>query len=405
MKKIVISLLIIFLIQGFAEAQKPPVYINLVSHNEDSYMQYLNIPTAYYQMRTKMILFAELCQDKGARWNLGTDWILPMAVFRNDTGSVLINTSGKNILRYLNEDLNVSIDAHSHESTYNYTDVWHLLDSLGVNASYIMSGFLVNQDQHGHYWTDYQNIVPGDSFPHVSWQAQYLWGAGTPGHVNDPFYIGIWKPQDTAVNTSFITHDSTKHLINYGQGCKMKLESTTMSIDTLLAPLRDLINAIQNGTLPEDGIYCTSIFFTESSLNLANFNNKAGELMDSINHYVSLGLVEWMKIDSVAYLWDSGNMDPSIHHCSEYYQTRLNDFTEQPSFNIYPNPGKDILNLETECPDTYNLEIYDLEGRLHLELCDLKGGYQVDISKLHTGTFLIQLSNNSFLKILRFIKL
>lgn len=404
MKKIVISLLIIFLIQEFAEAQKPPVYINLVSHNEDSYIQYLNIPTSYYDIRTKMIVFAELCQIKGAVWHLGSDWVLPLAVFCNDTGSVLISTSGKNILRYLNEDLNVSIDAHSHESTYNYTDVWHLLDSLGVNASSVMSGFLVNQDQHGHYWTDYQNFIPGDSFPHVSWQPQYLWGAGTPAHVNDPHYTGIWKPQDTAVNTTFITHDSTKHLINYGQGCNMKLLPNA-SIDSLLAPLRDMINAIQNGTLPEDGIYCTSIFFTESSLNGPSFQNKASELMDSINHYVNLGLVEWMKIDSVAYLWETTMTEGSIHHCSEYYQTGLNDFTEQPSFNIYPNPGKEFINLETEYPDTYNLQIYDLEGRLHLELCDLKGEYQIDISKFNTGTFLIQFSNNSFLKILRFIKL
>ncbi|MBN2772127.1 MAG: T9SS type A sorting domain-containing protein [Spirochaetes bacterium] len=401
MKKLVFLLIVLTSIR--LQAQKPPVYINLVSHNEDTYTQYLSNPPSYFDIRIKMILFAEMCQNKGAKWHLGSDWILPIAVFRNDTGSILSTTGGKNILRYLNEDLNISIDVHSHESSYSKTDVFHLLDTLGVNVSEVLSGFLVNQLSHGHLWMNYQNPVPGDSFPHISWQPKYLWGAGTPGHVNDPFYTGIWKPKDTAVTTDFITHDSTKYLINYGQGCKIKLEATSL-IDTLIDPLRDLINAIQNGTIPEDGIYCTSIFFNEASLALPNFINLAGELIDSINHYVALGQVEWMKIDSVGYLWDSSHMDPSIHDCSEY-SVGIEHITSKTSFLLYPNPSTGFINIECSNNEKYMLEVYDLSGRLIQRKENISGAYQLNTSSFPSGSYLIRLQGDLFVWEEKFVKM
>lgn len=401
MKNLIFLLILLTSMQLLA--QTPPVYINLVSHNEDTYNQYLSNPSSYFNIRTKMILFAEMCQNNDAKWHLGSDWILPIAVSINDTGSILSTTGGKNILRYLNEDLNVSIDVHSHESSYSKTDVFHLLDTLGVNVSEVLSGFLVNQLSHGHLWMNYQNPVPGDSFPHISWQPKYLWGAGTPGHVNDPFYTGIWKPKDSAVTTDFITHDSTKYLINYGQGCKIKLEVGSL-IDTLIDPLRDMIKAIQNGTLPEDGIYCTSIFFNEASLALPNFISKAEELIDSINHYVALGQVEWMKIDSVGYMWASGNMNPSIHNCSEY-SLGIENITSETLFLLYPNPSTGFINIECSNNEEYMLDVYDLSGRLIQRKENISGVYQINTFSFPAGSYFVRIQGDNFVWEDKFIKM
>lgn len=346
MKKAIIILFgALFSFGGYT--QPPKVYINLVSHNEDSYTQYLNNPTAYYQTRSKMINMAQLCADKGAKWHLGTDWILPVAVMEYDTGNVLNTSNNKNILRYLSEDRNVSVDAHSHESTYNYTDVAHLLDSINVNISPVMSGFLWNHDQNGHYWTDYQNPVPGDSFPGVTWQPDILWGAGTPGHVNDPDYIGVWRPKDTTTS-GFFTHDPGNHLINYGQGCKMAYQYNS-NIDSVLQPLKDMLNAIEQEALDSNKIYCTSIFFRESELVKPNFLPTTAALIDTLNSYVDAGMVEWMKIDTVVEKWKNEFANTgSIDSCNSWNVSGIGSLKTPGNFRlkVYPNPSGGTVMIE-----------------------------------------------------------
>lgn len=376
-------------------AQTPTVYINLVSHNEDSYVYYINNPNAYHATRAEMISMATLCQSKGAFWHLGTDWCLPIATMRHDTGTVIQTTNNKNILRYLSEDLGVAIDPHSHESSYNYTDITHLLDSLGVNYTSTMSGFLVNQDQNGHYWEDYQNPVAGDSFPQTMWQPATLWGAGTPGHTNDPTSMGIWRPTDSS-GIGFITHAPSNHLINYGQGCKMKYTNGS-DVHAVLEPLRDLISALQQGLLDTNKIYCTSIFFTEAQLTQPFFINKSNELIDSVNAYVANGSVTWMRIDSVADLWKNnhGNIG-SVSSCQDWAATSRVEGNPNSNLKFYPNPanGKVIVELPFENHPTYQLNAIDMTGgsaQLKYQAISNRK-IQTDVGHLPQGIYLLEIN-------------
>ncbi|MBM4202045.1 MAG: hypothetical protein FJ189_12275, partial [Gammaproteobacteria bacterium] len=103
-----------------------PVHVTMVSHNETDNARYglLDTESGYLAMRAAILQIAGLMTQYGAAWSHQSDWRFLEAVRRWDQGAVLNSTNGKNILRYLREDLGFEIDAHSHESEdYNYADV------------------------------------------------------------------------------------------------------------------------------------------------------------------------------------------------------------------------------------------------------------------------------------------
>lgn len=326
----------------------PPVYVNLVSHNEDNY-PYLNNPNTFYAIRPRLLQLAQLCQAKGVKWHLGTDHVLPRAVLAYDVPALQTNTGGMNILRYLTQayPANVECDPHAHEQVYKYPDVARLLDSVGVDPGHVMSGFLYNQVMNGNDWQRYQTPQPGTVFPTYTWAPDILWGAGTPNHVNDPHIYGMWRPQSM---TSFLIHAPANHLISYGQGCRLELQDTS-TVSTALAPLRALLAAIQQGTVPANGLYCTSIFFRESALNSPAFlSSKLPELLDSVNRYVSQGRVAWQFIPEVVAEWQTAfGVQPFLVDCDLTVITPLGAKASAPPvaapLAVAPNPGAGLVTL------------------------------------------------------------
>ena len=61
---------------------------------------------------------------------------------------------------------------------------------------------------------------------------------------------------------------------------------------------------------------------------------------------------------------------------------------------IYPNPVQETLNIESG--ESVSFKIFDLDGRLLLH----GDGNSIDVSSLKTGTYLLQINNNT----LKFIK-
>lgn len=64
------------------------------------------------------------------------------------------------------------------------------------------------------------------------------------------------------------------------------------------------------------------------------------------------------------------------------------------NIRIYPNPVQETLNIESD--KSVSFKIYDLDGRLLLN----GDGNSIDVSSLKTGTYLLQINNNT----LKFIK-
>lgn len=77
---------------------------------------------------------------------------------------------------------------------------------------------------------------------------------------------------------------------------------------------------------------------------------------------------------------------------------------ENPLINVYPNPAKDILNVNVSNDRIRNLLIYDLAGQAVYNLSDLHGQSQINIGHLSNGIYLLKVETDSGISIAKFIK-
>jgi hypothetical protein len=201
-------------------AQAPPIQVVLFTHIED------NTPGGtlgsaqnrqqYVLWRDRLLGVANLMRDNALPWSLQPDWkILQCALLYQDS-TVVQTTNGKNLFRYLHEDLGTIIDAHSHENGgYNYTDVAHLIDSLGVEPTTVIGGHVWDPSlPQFQKWDRYRVPVAGGRFPWALWRGDILMGSGTPFHTDDPVVSGVWRPQD---RDHYFTHDYQANIVAIGQ--------------------------------------------------------------------------------------------------------------------------------------------------------------------------------------------
>ncbi len=391
MKKLIL-ISALCLVNVLLKAQTPKLSINIVSHNEDNY-PYLMNPTSYTNIRPKLVQMAQLVAAKGAKWHLGSDHILLRAILANDNGTITASTGGMNVLRYINTTYsnNVQCDPHSHQTTYNYSDVAKFHDSLGVPPGKVISGFTYNGLMNGQDWEDYQSAKTGSFFPSYSWAPEILWGGATPGHTADPQYYGVWKP---ASKTNFLTHNPSNHLINYGHGCRI-LVLDTSQITPIMNTLRKVVNAIQTGAAPASGFYCTSLILRESSLGNSGFiTTKLSNLIDSINVLVTANKMEWRTINQVVNTWKTGyGAQPFLMGCDLTVLTGVeeNKLTKK-LIVAYPNPVNEQLNFAEGLQDA---ELYNVYGQKILTL--EKNATTLNTSNYTEGIYFIR-SKETYLK-------
>jgi hypothetical protein len=285
-------------------APLPPVYVTVFTHNEEplagrpDYTVDLNY---YLQNRALLKLLAETITSRGATYNFESDWNYLKAVAMYDGGSVTDNTAGKNIVRWMKEDLGVEVDPHAHETQYNYADVAYLIEQLGVTPSKNVGGFLYDPPDNGQGWEKHINGIYGSVYPSYFWRADNLWGAATAQHLgNDDKSSGIWRPKD---RYNFYMDDPNQRLLYIG-GC------------TNLA-LPQLLEDIQTGRAPADGFYTATLFtaaqdhFTQQSI------AQLGSFIDSLAPYVAQGRVRWVTLTEMAGLWQTEHGSrPSRYDCS-----------------------------------------------------------------------------------------
>ncbi|MGV8947717.1 MAG: T9SS type A sorting domain-containing protein [Lutibacter sp.] len=77
---------------------------------------------------------------------------------------------------------------------------------------------------------------------------------------------------------------------------------------------------------------------------------------------------------------------------------------EKSDFKIYPNPVKDILHLSTKLV-RLNVEIFDVQGKLilskKLEKSVIRNNFEIDISGLNNGIYLLVIDNKIVSKIIK----
>lgn len=307
MKLFVFSLLLFFqffcinaVFSQITNSQKP-VYLTFTTHNEDG-EPYNNF--IYYKTKRNFIVqLADSIIKRGVKWSFQSDWKFLQAVKNFDTGSVVLNTNGKNLIKWLTEDRGIKCDPHSHEANgYNYADVAYLHSQLGITPSKVVGGFLYNVVIGGNNWENLENGIYGRTYTSYFWKPDILWGAGTQSHINDPQKYGVWKPKSMI---DFYSHDSSKNLMLIGNGCSNKIYDTS-NITNNVQKFRNIINAISLGVFPDSGFFTASIHSQIGDFSLPQIN-RIIQFIDSVQIYADQGKIVWKDLQEIQNIWENEN--------------------------------------------------------------------------------------------------
>lgn len=370
-----------------------PVYLTFVTHNEKN-ENYTNF--SYYILRRNIIVqLADCVVLKNVKWDFQSDWKFLVAVKQFDTGSVVLNTNGKNLLKWLVEDKGISCDPHAHESQYNYADVAYLHTQLGILPAKITGEFIYNQIIGGNNWENLETGIYGRVHTTYFWKPDILWGGGTPNHVNDPMNYGAWKPQSMS---NFYIHDSTKHLTLIGNGCSNKIFDTT-TVTSALDNIRKVISALEYNLIPDTGFYTSTVFMSVGQLNTSQLN-KMKQFIDSMSVYVSQGKVQWKSINELYGYWNTVyGKKPFRLQCAElpsdYSILNIKLIPEG-----YLNTISNTLNLKdtvTAILRTVNSPYSPVDSsRALIDTVNFSGSFVYFIAP--SGNYYIQLKHRNFLE-------
>ena len=283
------------------ETRLCPVYLTIVSHNEEPgyvHPDYIENPDFYFENRKFVRKLALAIKGKGAMWNFGSDWNYLMAVAKYDVGDVTSSTSGKNIVRWLVEDMGFEADPHAHETKYNYADVAYLHTVLGVQPSSTVGGFLSEPPDNPQGWEQHIEGIHGQRYPDYFWKADLLWGGAVLRHAGPEHQstYGMWKPKD---KYHFMEHDPAQRLPHIGSGCQALSIGGTGS----LYGTWKILDAISRRAVPLDGFYTTNPFVPQGFLNDEMIRRISDEL-DALDPYVQQGQVIWSSLSRTARIWE-----------------------------------------------------------------------------------------------------
>jgi hypothetical protein len=380
-------------------SQVPPVYVVLFTHIEDNTPAgTLGTPQSrqqYMLYRTRLVDVANLARTYHLPWSLQPDWKFLLAALMYEDSTVIPSTNNKNLLRYLKEDLGAVLDPHSHENGgYNYTDVAHLLDSLGVGATTVIGGHIwdpaLPQFQE---WDRFRNPVSGRRYPWARWRGNILMGSGTPNHVNDPIVSGVWRPQD---RFHYFVHDSTANIAAIGQ-FRGTLEST-----------RELNQIYMIGRVPTSCMLTSSYHIKPATITRAggiaaiedSVMRPARALRDSgianFTDFTALVATWQSTFRSRGYVYDAqspSGIESEVH-------SGASSFVLEP---CYPNPFNSTTSIrfQVHFSTFVSLRVFNLLGQEVINLVNeqLAAGTHksvFDAPHLPSGVYFVRLSAGSF---------
>lgn len=274
-------------------ASTTKIRIMIVSHNEEpggkgvNAHDFLGDQKFYLANRRQVVSLCKMIKGKGACYNFQSDWNFLMAVDKYDTGDVTRDTNGKNLVRWIKEDMGFSVDPHAHETDYNYADVACLISKLGVEPSKVVGGFIYDPPE-SEAWSKLVPGIKGSHYPDYFWKPDILWGAATFLHRgNDESSSGCWRPKD---RYNFTTHDYSQRMIYVG--------SSKLGLPGFM----ELAKEIEDGTAPSDGFYTAQYFIGQGVINDAQIL-KISKDIDEINNYVKSGKAVWSTVQGIANDW------------------------------------------------------------------------------------------------------
>jgi hypothetical protein len=302
MKKLILLLLVLFFLTSCStptvtDQDYPTIYVAIVMHNEEPYHiidglqksngwpDYTKDQIAFQEERENLLLLSKMFKEEKVSFNFQSDWNFLEAMLLYDNGK---DTNNKNLIKYMHENLGVSIDPHAHETTYNYADVAALMEELlGYAPSGAVGGFLYYpfEDSMLDY---FQEPIPG-WLHEYSWQADILWGASTQFHTGpDEKVSGVWFPK--GVENFFEAGD--KGLPYVGGYTKNK------------NGVIDLLQKADDGELDPNKIYTVTINILQKNFKTkADIDNMRQDIQD-IKKADKNNIINWATLQEIVSDWE-----------------------------------------------------------------------------------------------------
>jgi len=274
--------------------QTGKVYVTLFMHNEDATFGDISDPEVkndYLRHRADLIEMAKYLYDHGVHFAWESDWKFLELVLMYETPALMAETNGKNIVRWMKEDMGITVDAHSHEHFgYNYADVACLLDSLGVPMTRIIGGHIWDPylDTYAN-WERFRNPLRGTKYPHYVWNADVLIGSGTPNHTSDPEPSGVWRPKD---KYHFWEDDPDGEILCIGQ------------YTGDLAGVEELVELRKSGDVAASDILTCGIH-TRQAFSASFMEDFSTDLVEPLLAMQERGEIEIVDFSEVIAVWES----------------------------------------------------------------------------------------------------
>jgi hypothetical protein len=331
----------------------------------------------------------------GAKWNFQTCSKFVLGALNWDDAA----TSPTDLLQTLQASGRVEIDPRDKRELpiypYNISDVYHLLDSCGVTSTHTVGGFLAypynNED-----WTQFRNPKIGAVYGEP-WQAEIIWGGGSPGHVQDLNNYGVWKPKDGDSYANLYSHDPNANLWMVGNGCAPVISDTTTSVQWIV----DLINSnaqhALNGDWPSNKFYNLTLMINVRDFDQPGFLTKVQTVLNAIDAQVDAGAMEWAFISEKLSAFETWSQQSNVSYsqwsCEE--ATTGNQELEADNFHLYPNPGNHEINL-LAINKNVSFQLINSQGKI-INFGELKQNSKAVISleNLEAGVYFVKIDTRT----------
>jgi len=337
MKNLILALTPLLLFPPMLRATGQQVRFALVVHSETKGGGSGGIPITpdftslstpkltYVQWREALINFARQCRDRSLSWQFQSDYNFLEGVYRYEvfgragfdatltngtytdpslaaytySGTTAVtHTGGKNLIKYLHENLGVNLDPHSHETnpSYNYADVAWLIDvACDTEVTRVVGGhvYLPSSSKYQN-WPKFTGglTAAGSSHGGYVWTPHLLMGAGGDTHKEDPHLSGLWRPQDA---NHFFTDAPSNSLAAIGHW-----EQDFFETDRLL-------RALEDNTLPHQNRLwtCGRVINHRDMVQPNYLKNSVPALLDTIKLWSDSGRFQVKTLEDTYTEWQS----------------------------------------------------------------------------------------------------
>ncbi len=310
-----------------------PIYLTIFSHNERTIARYARFRDNlddYLVYRRNLVDVAELLHRYGVHYAWQTDYLILEAMDKFEDQALALDpeaTGDKPVLRYLVEDLGVSVDPHAHECItppnrgdcgdrqYNYADVAYLIGELGgVEPTGVIGG----TSEAERTLADFASCIEGNVHD-FSWCPDILTGyAGVSGgHSNDDHHSGVWRPTEFN-DTDFLTHDPSGALANVGRGYSLgAFSGASFGDPTAPQPLdyiEGLADRIASGEAPAGVMYTATLNFNEDQFIDNGWLDKLEEILTRLQPLVDEGRVVYSNFVETVDIWENQyDSEPNVY--------------------------------------------------------------------------------------------